>query len=117
MMLSISINLFVVQFATNTLTFLTLFIYFSTLVGFALVSLMYTRRNLILTLINIELIMISVSMNFAVFSSISSKSGQALSLYVLTVAAVESSIGLSLFVSVYRLRSSLCIDSISGMRG
>jgi NADH-quinone oxidoreductase subunit K len=115
-MLLTSINLFIVQFSTDTLSILLFFIYFSSLSIFALLSIMYSRRNVVLTLINIELFMISISINFALISSVSSKLAQALSLFILTVAAAESALGLSLFVNAYRLKTTLSIDNISSMK-
>ena len=78
-----------------------------------------TRKNLILILISIELMLLSINMNFIIFSTECDQHllGQIFVLFILTVAAAESAIGLAIVVVYYRLRGLLAIDMISAMKG
>lgn len=77
-----------------------------------------TRKNIIIVLMSIELMLLSVNLLF-IFLSIylDDNLGQVFSLYVLTIAAAESSIGLALIVIYYRLRGNISIDFISSIKG
>lgn len=73
-----------------------------------------TRRHLILILISIELILLSVNLNFVIFSVyLDDIVGQVFSLFVLMVAAAESSIGLAILVVYYRLFGTISVDFIN----
>lgn len=73
-----------------------------------------TRRHLILILISIELILLSVNLNFVVFSVyLDDIVGQVFSLFVLMIAAAESSIGLAILVVYYRLFGTISVDFIN----
>ena len=73
-----------------------------------------TRRHLILILISIELILLSVNLNFVVFSVyLDDIVGQVFSLFVLMVAAAESSIGLAILVVYYRVFGTISVDFIN----
>ena len=78
-----------------------------------------TRKNLILILISIELMLLAINMNFIIFSTECDQHllGQIFVLFILTVAAAESAIGLAIVVVYYRLRGLLAIDMISAMKG
>lgn len=76
------------------------------------------RRNVIIMLMSIELILLSVNLNFVAFSnSLNDISGQIFTLFILTVAAAESAIGLAILVVYFRNRGSIKIDDISVMHG
>jgi len=76
------------------------------------------RHSLIIILVSIELLLLAVNLLFVVFSVyLDDLLGQVFSLMVLTVAAAESSIGLAILVSYYRLQSSISIDAISWLKG
>jgi NADH-quinone oxidoreductase subunit K len=76
------------------------------------------RHNLIIVLMAIELILLSVNLLFVFFSLyLDDLTGQAFSLYILTVAAAESAIGLAILVAYYRLRGSISIEMISFLKG
>lgn len=77
-----------------------------------------TRRNIIVIIMSIELILLSVNLLF-IFISIylDDISGQVFSLYILTIAAAESAIGLALIVIYYRLRGIISVDYISTIKG
>lgn len=77
-----------------------------------------TRRNIIVIIMSIELILLSVNLLFIFFSLyLDDISGQVFSLYILTIAAAESAIGLALIVIYYRLRGIISIDYISTIKG
>ena len=68
------------------------------------------RKNIILMLMSIELMLLSINMNFLVFSVyLDDMMGQLFALLVLTVAAAESAIGLALLVIYYRVRGTICL--------
>jgi NADH-quinone oxidoreductase subunit K len=76
------------------------------------------RKNLILILISIELLLLSVSLNFIFFSKyLDDILGQITALIILSVAGSESALGLALLVSFYRLRSDISLDLINNLKG
>lgn len=73
-----------------------------------------SRKHILIILISIELILLSVNINFIVFSiMLDDLLGQLYSLLVLTVAASETAIGLAIIIIYYRLRGSISIKLIS----
>jgi len=76
------------------------------------------RKNLILLLISIELMLLAINLNLTMFSVyLDDQIGQVFALFVLTVAAAESSIGLAILVTFYRLRGLIAIDYINSLKG
>ena len=76
------------------------------------------RKNVIIILMSIELMLVSVNINFVAFSVfLNDMIGQVFTLFILTVAAAEASIGLAILVCFYRLKSSILIDEASSMKG
>lgn len=76
------------------------------------------RKHIINILISLELILLSINMNFIVFSCLlDDLLGQLYALIVLTLAAAESSIGLAIIIVYYRLRGGISIDLISLLKG
>ena len=76
------------------------------------------RKNVIVILMSIELILLSVNINLAAFSSfLGDIVGQVYALIVLTVAAAEAAIGLSILVAFYRNRGSIAVEDINLMKG
>ncbi len=77
-----------------------------------------TRRNMIVVLMSIELILLSATLNYT-FSSLylDDMVGQVFSLFVLTVAASESSLGLALLVLHYRHKAVISVDALSYLKG
>ena len=76
------------------------------------------RKNVIIILMSIELILLSVNVNLIAFSShLGDIVGQIYALLVLTVAAAEAAIGLAILVAVYRNRGSIAVDDINLMKG
>ena len=76
------------------------------------------RRNIILMLMAIELILLAVNINFVAFSThLGDIVGQVFALLVLTVAAAEAAIGLAILVVYFRNRGSIAVEDISLMKG
>tara|TARA_X000000368_G_C22735860_1_gene581596 strand:- start:192 stop:497 length:306 start_codon:yes stop_codon:yes gene_type:complete len=76
------------------------------------------RKNVIIILMSIELMLVSVNINFVAFSVfLNDMIGQVFTMFVLTVAAAEASIGLAILVCFYRLKNSILIDEASSMKG
>jgi NADH-quinone oxidoreductase subunit K len=76
------------------------------------------RKNIIIMLMSIELILLAINFNFIIFSvSLNDIVGQIYSLFILTVAAAESAIGLAILVAYYRIRGTIAVRYINLMRG
>ena len=76
------------------------------------------RRNVILMLMAIELILLAVNINFVAFSThLGDIMGQVFALLVLTVAAAEAAIGLAILVVYFRNRGSIAVEDINLMKG
>lgn len=76
------------------------------------------RKNIIVILMCIELMLLAVNLNFIAFSHFNQDiGGQVFVFFILTVAAAESAIGLAILVVLFRNRSSINVDDISAMRG
>lgn len=76
------------------------------------------RKHIINILISLELIILSININFIVISCfIDDLLGQIYSLLILTVAAAETSIGLAIIIVYYRLRGGISVDLISLLKG
>ena len=76
------------------------------------------RKNVIVILMSIELILLSVNINFVAFSSfLGDLVGQVFSLFILTVAAAEAAIGLAILVCFFRVRGTIAVEEINSMKG
>jgi len=76
------------------------------------------RRNLIVLLMSIELILLSANMNFVAFSIWSGNpAGQVFVFFVLTVAASEAAIGLAILVLLFRNLSTIAVDKLDHLKG
>ena len=76
------------------------------------------RKNIIILLMSIELMLLSINFNFIIFSVfLDDILGQLFALLVLTVAAAESAIGLAILVIYYRVRGTIAIEFIDLMKG
>ncbi len=76
------------------------------------------RKNIIIILMSVELILLSVNINLVAFSSfLGDLTGQVFALFVLTVAAAEAAIGLAILVTYYRNRGSIAVEDINAMKG
>jgi NADH-quinone oxidoreductase subunit K len=76
------------------------------------------RKNVIVILMSVELILLAVNINFVAFSAfLGDLVGQVFALLVLTVAAAEASIGLAILVAFYRNRGSIAVEDVNVMKG
>jgi NADH-quinone oxidoreductase subunit K len=76
------------------------------------------RRNVIIILMSIELILLAVNINFVAFSAyLGNLIGQVFALFVLTVAAAEAAIGLAILVVYFRNRGSIAVENVNLMKG
>jgi NADH-quinone oxidoreductase subunit K len=76
------------------------------------------RKNIIVILMSVELILLAVNLNLVAFSAfLGDLTGQVFALLVLTVAAAESAIGLAILVVFYRNRGSIAVEDINLMKG
>ncbi|MGY6247129.1 NADH-quinone oxidoreductase subunit NuoK [Bosea thiooxidans] len=76
------------------------------------------RKNVIVILMSLELILLSANLNFVAFSSyLGDILGQVFALFVLTVAAAEAAIGLAILVVYFRNRGSIAVEDINMMKG
>ncbi|MBB4001706.1 MAG: NADH-quinone oxidoreductase subunit NuoK [Aurantimonas endophytica] len=76
------------------------------------------RKNIITILMSVELILLSVNINFVAFSAfLNDLVGQVFALFVLTVAAAEAAIGLAILVVFFRIRGSIAVDDVNTMKG
>jgi len=94
----------------NILNFLkaTTILFFISILGLIL-----NRKNILITLISLELILLAININFTLFSIyLDDILGQIFVLFVLTVAATESAIGLAILTTYYKLRNTIQIDQI-----
>ena len=76
------------------------------------------RKNVIVILMSIELILLAVNINFVAFSSfLGDLVGQMFALFVLTVAAAEAAIGLAILVVFYRNRRTIAVEDVNLLKG
>lgn len=76
------------------------------------------RKNIIVMLMSIELMLLAINLNFIVFSVyLDDLLGQVFALFVLTVAAAESAIGLAILVIYYRVRGTIAVEFVNLMKG
>ena len=76
------------------------------------------RKNIIVILMSVELILLSVNINLVAFSTHSGDlTGQVFAIFILTVAAAEAAIGLAILVSYFRIRGSIAVEDINMMKG
>jgi len=76
------------------------------------------RKNIITILMSIELILLSVNINFVAFSvKLGDLTGQIFAMFILTVAAAEAAIGLAILVIYFRNRGSIAVEDVNVMKG
>jgi len=82
------------------------------------VGIFLNRKNIIVILMSVELILLSVNINLVAFSTYSNEIvGQVFTFFILTVAAAEAAIGLAIIVSYYRSKGSIRVQDINEMKG
>ena len=88
------------------------------LFALSVVGIFLNRRNLIVLLMAIELMLLAVNTNFVAFSYfLNDMQGQVFVFFILTVAAAESAIGLAILVLLFRNRSSISVDELNTLKG
>jgi len=88
------------------------------LFAIGIVGVFLNRKNLIVLLMAIELILLAVNMNFVAFSYyLNDPAGQIFVFFILTVAAAESAIGLAILVVLFRNLSTINVDDLDSLKG
>ncbi len=88
------------------------------LFSLSVIGIFLNRKNLIVLLMAIELMLLAVNLNFVAFSHyLGDMAGQAFVFFILTVAAAESAIGLAILVVLFRNRSSINVDEMDTLKG
>ena len=88
------------------------------LFAISVVGIFLNRKNLIVLLMAIELMLLSVNLNFVAFSHyLGDMAGQVFVFFILTVAAAESAIGLAILVVLFRNRSTINVDELDSLKG
>ena len=76
------------------------------------------RKNVIVILMSIKLMLLAVNINFVAFSAyLNDLTGQVFTMFILTVAAAEAAIGLAILVAFFRNKGSIAVEDISSMKG
>ena len=84
----------------------------------SLAGIFLNRKNVIVLLMCIELMLLAVNINFVAFSrQLGDPAGQVFVFFILTVAAAEAAIGLAILVVFYRARGSIAVEDINTMKG
>ena len=88
------------------------------LFGLGIAGILMNRKNIIVLLMSIELILLAVNTNFVAFSYfLSNVVGQVFVFFVLTVAAAEAAIGLAILVVLYRKRGTIEVQDLNALKG
>ena len=81
-------------------------------------GLFLNRKNMIVILMSVELMLLAVNINFVAFSSyLGDLTGQVFTMFILTVAAAEAAIGLAILVVFFRNRGSIAVEDIARLKG
>jgi NADH-quinone oxidoreductase subunit K len=84
----------------------------------AIFGIFLVKKSIIIILMSIELLLLAVNLNFIIFSIyLDDLVGQIFSLFVLTVAAAESAIGLAILVVYYRIKGIISINFVNSIKG
>jgi NADH-quinone oxidoreductase subunit K len=76
------------------------------------------RKNVIVILMSVELMLLAVNINFVAFSSyLNDLTGQVFTMFILTVAAAEAAIGLAILVVFFRQKGSIAVEDIATLKG
>ena len=88
------------------------------LFALSVTGILLNRKNLIILLMTIELMLLAVNMNFVAFSYyLGDMHGQIFVFFILTVAAAESAIGLAILVQLFRNKSNINVDELNTLKG
>ncbi|WP_417448984.1 NADH-quinone oxidoreductase subunit NuoK [Kordiimonas sp.] len=85
---------------------------------FGIFGIFLNRKNVIIILMSVELMLLAVNINLVAFSTyLNDLVGQVFAMFVLTVAAAEAAIGLAILVVYFRSRGSIAVEDINQMKG
>jgi NADH-quinone oxidoreductase subunit K len=88
------------------------------LFAISVIGIFLNRRNLIVLLMAIELMLLAVNLNFVAFSHyLGDMAGQVFVFFILTVAAAESAIGLAILVVLFRNRATIAVEELDSLKG
>jgi len=88
------------------------------LFALSVIGIFLNRKNIIVLLMAIELMLLAVNMNFVAFSHyLNDMHGQVFVFFILTVAAAESAIGLAILVLLFRNRSTISVEELNTLKG
>ncbi|MBE2261269.1 MAG: NADH-quinone oxidoreductase subunit NuoK [Burkholderiaceae bacterium] len=88
------------------------------LFALSVVGIFLNRKNLIVLLMAIELMLLAINLNFIAFSHyLGDMHGQVFVFFILTVAAAESAIGLAILMLLFRAKSSINVDELNSLKG
>ena len=90
----------------------------SLLFGVSAMGIFMNRKNVLVILMSIELMLLAVNFNFVAFSQyLGDTAGQIFVFFILTVAAAEAAIGLAILVLIYRNRQSINVQDLNSLKG
>ena len=90
----------------------------ATLFTLGIFGIFLNRKNVIVILMSVELMLLAVNINFVAFSAeLNDMVGQVFAVFILTVAAAEAAIGLAILVIYFRNRGSIAVEDINMMKG
>jgi NADH:ubiquinone oxidoreductase subunit K len=94
-------------------------LFFSSILFFiSILGIFITRKNLIIILISIELMLLSINFNFIIFSVyLNDIYGQIFTLFILTLAGAEASLGLAILIIFYRVRGIISMNFLNILKG
>lgn len=88
------------------------------LFAIAVVGIFLNRKNVVILLMAIELMLLAVNMNFVAFSHyLGDSAGQVFVFFILTVAAAEAAIGLAILIVLFRNRRTINVDDLDTLKG
>ncbi len=88
------------------------------LFALSVVGIFLNRKNLLILLMSIELMLLAVNTNFIAFSHfLGDTAGQVMVFFILTVAAAEAAIGLAILIVLFRNRQTINVDELDSLRG
>ena len=88
------------------------------LFGISIVGIFLNRKNVVILLMSIELLLLAVNMNFVAFSRyLDDTAGQIFVFFILTVAAAEAAIGLAILIVLFRSRRTINVEELDSLKG
>jgi len=88
------------------------------LFAFSVVGIFLNRKNVVILLMSIELLLLAVNMNFVAFSHfLQDAAGQVFVFFILTVAAAEAAIGLAILIVLFRSRRTINVEDLDSLKG